>query len=198
MAADLVPIRLSLSEGDRYTVWAPRWRDSGDEWEAFLGKDDDLYGFKSVADLVAFVRTGAENDLVDHPAWTDLTEAHAHEIDPADDKQFDLVAVEELVAEKPTEESVTTLAATLAIVSSIGSVCELAAVSKFFNGNPTLRTVSGGIEHFTGRAGQKRWDLIGDVIGRRWGDGLKAIDEIISSPDVDEDLSARTAEELGW
>lgn len=43
MAADLVPIRLSLSAGDRYTVWAPRWRDSGDEWEAFLGKDEDLY-----------------------------------------------------------------------------------------------------------------------------------------------------------
>ena len=43
MAADLVPIRLSLSAGDRYTVWAPRWRDAGDEWEAFLGKDDDLY-----------------------------------------------------------------------------------------------------------------------------------------------------------
>ncbi len=49
MAADLVPIRLSLSAGDRYTVWAPRWRDSGDEWEAFLGKDEDLYVFSSVA-----------------------------------------------------------------------------------------------------------------------------------------------------
>ena len=45
MAADLVPIRLSLSDGDRYTVWAPRWRDAGDEWEAFLGKDEDLYVF---------------------------------------------------------------------------------------------------------------------------------------------------------
>ena len=179
-----------------YTVWAPRWRDSGDEWEAFLGKDDDLYGFETVADLVAFVRADTENDLVDHPAWTDLTEAHAHDLDPAEDKQFDLVAVEELVAEKPTEESVTALAATLAIVSSIGSVCELPAVSKFFNGNPTLGTVSGGIEHFTGRAGQKRWDLIGDVIGRSWDDVLKAIDEIISSPDVDEELSAKAAEEL--
>src|SRR5258708_5195325 len=104
MAAVLMPIRLSLSDGDRYTVWAPRWRDAGDEWEAFLGKDDDLYGFESVSDLVAFVRTDSDNDLVDHPAWKDLTEAHAHNLDPADDKKFDLVAVEELVAEKPTEE----------------------------------------------------------------------------------------------
>ena len=134
-------------------VWAPRWRDAGDEWEAFLGKDEDLYAFESVPDLVAFVRTDTDNDLVDHPAWQDLTEAHAHDFDPADDRQFDLVVVEELVAEKPTEESVTALAATLAIVSSIGSVCELAAVSKFFNGNPALGTVSGGIDNFSGKAG---------------------------------------------
>jgi hypothetical protein len=196
VAADLVPIRLSLSDGDRYTLWAPRWRDSGDEWEAFLGKDDDLYAFESVSDLVAFVRTDTDNDLVDHPTWKDLTEAHAHDLDPADDKQFDLVVVEELVAEKPTEESVTALAGTLAIVSSIGSVCELPAVSKFFNGNPTLGTVSGGIDNFTGKGGQKRWNAIAEVIGRSWDDVLKAIDGIISTPDVDADLSAKAADEL--
>jgi hypothetical protein len=191
-----VPIRLNLSAGDRYTVWAPRWRDAGDEWEAFLGKDDDLYGFETVSDLVAFVRTDSDNDLVDHPAWQDLTAAHAHNLDPADDKKFDLVAVEELVAEKPTEESVTALAATLAIVSSIGSVCELAAVSRFFNGNPTLGTVAGGIGHFTGKAGQKRWHAIAEIIGRSWDDVLGAIDEIISTPEVDAEMSEKAADEL--
>src|SRR5260370_38816017 len=105
MAADLVPIRLSLSEGDRYTVWAPRWRDSGVEGEAFLGKDDDLYGFETVADLVAFVRTNTENDLLDHPAWTDLSETHAHEICPAENKQFELCSEEERGAETPSDES---------------------------------------------------------------------------------------------
>ena len=196
MAADLVPIRLSLSDGDRYTLWAPRWRDSGDEWEAFLGKDDDLYVFDSVADLTAFVRSDDDNDLVDHPGWKDITEAHAHKLDPADDKRFDLVAVEELVAEKPTEESVAALAGTLAIVSSIGSVCELPAISKFFNGNPTLGTVSGGIDYFTGRAGQKRWDAIAEIIGRSWDDVLKAIDDLVRTPEVDEKLSEQAEEEL--
>ena len=138
MAADLVPIRLSLTDGDRFTVWAPRWRDAGDEWEAFLGKDEDLYIFETPADFVAFVRTNTDNDLVDHPAWKELTEANAHKLEPADDKHFDLVAVEEVVSDKPTEESVALLANALAIVSSIGSVCELPAVMKFFNGNPTL------------------------------------------------------------
>jgi hypothetical protein len=196
MAADLVPIRLSLTAGDRYTLWAPRWRDSGDEWEAFLGKDDDLYAFETVADLVAFVRTDTDNDLVDHPAWQDLTKANAHKLDPAGDKRFDLVAVEELVSEKPTEESVTALAGTLAIVSAIGSVCELAAVSKFFNGNPSLGSVAGGIDHFTGRAGLKRWNAIAEIIARSWDDVLAAIDGIVRTPDVDAELSARAADEL--
>ncbi|EUA21768.1 hypothetical protein I545_0304 [Mycobacterium kansasii 662] len=191
-----MPIRLGLSDGDRYTLWAPRWRDSGDEWEAFLGKDEDLYAFENVADLVAFVRGNTDNDLADHPAWQELTEAHAHAFDPAADKTFDLVVVEELVAEKPTEESVTALAATLAIVSSIGSVCELPAVSKFFNGNPTLGTVSGGIEYFTGKAGQKRWNAIAEIIARGWDDVLKAIDDIVSVPEVDADLAAQAADEL--
>jgi hypothetical protein len=196
MAADLVPIRLSLSAGDRYTVWAPRWRDAGDEWEAFLGKDDDLYVFETVSDLVAFVRSDSDHDLVDHPAWKDLTTAHAGNLDAAEDKQFDLVVVEELVSEKPSEESVAALAGALAVVSSIGSVCELAAVAKFFNGNPNLGTVSGGIDNFTGKAGAKRWDSIAEVIGRSWDDVLGAIDDVVTTPEVDAALSAKAADEL--
>ncbi|MGA8328581.1 MAG: primosomal protein [Mycobacterium sp.] len=196
MAADLVPIRLSLTAGDRYTVWAPRWRDAGDEWEAFLGKDEDLYTFETPADLVAFVRTNTDNDLVDHPAWKELTEANAHKVAPSDDKHFDLVGVEDLVSDKPTETSVTTLANALAIVSSIGSVCELPAVMKFFNGNPTLGTLSGGIDHFTGKAGLKRWNAIATVVARGWDDVLSAVDEIVTIPEVDSGVSDAAAAEL--
>ena len=142
------------------------------------------------------MRTNTDNDLVDHPAWKELTKANAHKFEPADDKQFDLVAVEELVSDKPTKESVTALANTLAIVSSIGSVCELPAVMKFFNGNPTLGTLSGGIEHFTGKAGLKRWNVIADVVARSWDDVLGAVDEIISTPDVDTAVSDAAAAEL--
>jgi hypothetical protein len=196
MAVDLVPIRLALTTGDRYTVWAPRWRDSGDEWEAFLGKDEDLYGFETAADLVAFVRTSTDNDLADHPAWKKLTQANAHKLEPTEDNRFDLVAVEELLADKPTKKSVNALADTLAVVSSIGSVCELAAVTKFFNGNPNLGTLAGGIDSFIGKAGRKRWNSIAGVIGHSWDDVLAAIDDIMATPDVDTATSARAAEEL--
>jgi hypothetical protein len=101
-----------------------------------------------------------------------------------------------VVSDKPTADSPTTLANALTIVSSIGSVCELPAVMKFFNGNPTLGTLSSGIDHFTGKAGLKRWHAIADVVGRSWDDVLSALDEIVSTPDVDSAVSDAAAAEL--
>ncbi|MDT7761039.1 MAG: hypothetical protein QOC63_459 [Mycobacterium sp.] len=196
MAADIVPIRLGLTKGDLYTLWAPRWRDEGDEWEAFLGKDDDLYAFESVAHLAAFVRTNTDNDLTDHPGWDGLTEASAHKFDPAEDRQYDLVGLQELVAEKPSEETIKELHRTLAIASAIGSVCEMPAVTKFFNGNPVLGTVGGGADAFAGRAGRKRWAEIESVIGRGWDNVVDAIDAIVSVPDVDKAASEKAEAEL--
>ncbi len=196
MAAELVPVRLSVTAGDLYTLWAPRWRDAGDEWEGFLGKDEDLYAFESVADLATFVRTDTDNDLADHPAWERLTKANAHKLQPKEDRQADLIGVAELLADKPSEAAVNSLANTLAIVSSIGSVCELPAVTRFFNGNPTLGLVSGGIEQFNGRAGRKRWAGIGEIVARGWDGVVSAIDEVITTPAVDANASAQAAAEL--
>jgi hypothetical protein len=196
MAADIVPIRLGLTKGDLYTLWAPRWRDAGDEWEALLGKDEDLYAFESVADMVAFVRSNNDNDLADHPAWEALTAANAHRFDPEEDRQYDLIGVQELVAEKPTEDSVATLHRTLAIVSSVGSVCELSTVTKFFNGNPVLGSLGAGIDSFSGRSGRKRWGEITAVIGRSWDSVVDAIDEVVTTPDVDAAASEKAAAEL--
>jgi hypothetical protein len=75
-------------------------------------------------------------------------------------------------------------------------VCELSATAKFFNGNPNLGTVSGGIDNFTGKAGAKRWDSIAEVIGRSWDDVLSAIDDVVTTPEVDAALSAKAADEL--
>ncbi|WP_319456401.1 MULTISPECIES: primosomal protein [unclassified Mycobacterium] len=196
MAADIVPVRLGLTKGDLYTLWAPLWRDSEDEWQGFLGKDEDLYAFESVADLVAFVRTSTDNDLTDHPAWEALTSANAHTLDPSEERQHDLVGVPELVVEKPTEETVETLLQALAVVQAIGSVCDLVAVSKFFNGNPVLGSLGGGIDAFAGRTGRKRWSEIEAVIGRGWDGVIDSIDEIVTVPDVDAKASETAEAEL--
>ncbi|CAA0131024.1 Uncharacterised protein [Mycolicibacterium vanbaalenii] len=196
MAADIVPIRLRLTKGDVYTLWAPRWRADGDDWEAFLGKDEDLYVFDSVADLVAFVRTNTDNDIVDHPAWQKLTEANAHKLDPTESHTHDLAGFEELLADKPTDDNVAELHQALAVVSSIGTVCELPSVTKFFNGNPVLGTVGGGAEAFAGRAGRKRWADIAKIIARGWDKVVEAIDEIITTPEVDKAAAEKAQAEL--
>ena len=196
MAADIVPVRLGLTKGDLYTLWAPSWRDADDEWQAFLGKDDDLYGFESVADLAAFVRTSTDNDLTDHPAYSELKASSAHRLDPGEDRQHDLIGVPEVAAEKPSEESVETLLGALAVVQAIGSVCDLPVVSKFFNGNPVLGSLGGGLEAFEGRAGRKRWAEIEAVIARGWDGVVDAIDEIVTIPDVDAAASEKAAAEL--
>ena len=196
VAADIVPIKLELTDGDLYTLWAPRWRDADDEWEAFLGKDDDLYAFESVSDLVAFVRTDTDNDLADHPSWQTLTAVSAHQLDPDEDSRFDLIGVPDLLAEAPTEESVEAVRSALSIAASIGSVCELPAVTKFFNGNPNLGTVSAGLEYFTGKAGAKRWHEIGEIIAKGWDNVIDAIDAIITTPEVDRNVAEQAESEL--
>ena len=48
----IVPIKLSLSEGDFYTLWAPKWRQNGAEWQAFLGDDESVLLFNTEAEML--------------------------------------------------------------------------------------------------------------------------------------------------
>ena len=65
----IVPVKLSLTEGDFYTLWAPKWRQHGSEWQAFLGDDEAVLAFNSPAELLCFVESGTKHDLLDHPHW---------------------------------------------------------------------------------------------------------------------------------
>ena len=111
MAGDIVPIELGLTDGNSFTLWAPRWRDGDDEWEAFLGLDEDLYVLPGVAELAAFIRNDDENDLADHPAWSTVVGLQADELVPDERHSYDLVGVPELAAEDPTPEVIAELEA---------------------------------------------------------------------------------------
>ncbi|MEK8072271.1 primosomal protein [Rhodococcoides navarretei] len=185
MAGDIIPIELGLTAGDFSTLWAPEWREGDDEWEAFLGHEEDLYGFSTVAELAAFVRSDDDNDLVDHPSWRVVSALAAHELEPDDLHRFDLVAVPELVASDPEADVLAELQATFDIVSSIGDVCELRPVTSFFGSNSFVGAVGGGVESFLGREGSELWDRIGAAVAKHWDDVLDAVDSIVTSPAVD-------------
>lgn len=187
MAQDIVPIELGLPDGDVTTLWAPNWREDDDDWEAFLGLDEDLYAFDSTAELLAFLRSGAEHDLSDHPSW-DLFEALGPLVLRAEDENcYDLVGVLELLGENPTEDSVDEVDQAFSIARSIGEVCELTVVTKFFNGNPVLASVTRGIDMFYGREGNKLWRQIRKLVAKNWDSVLDALQEVMTTPELDQD-----------
>ncbi|MBF6168250.1 primosomal protein [Streptomyces gardneri] len=195
-SGDIVPIELGLTDGDLVTLWAPRWRDGDDEWEAFLGHEDALYGFESVAELAAFIRTSSDNDLIDHPAWKVVAGLSAVELEPEENFTFDLVAVPELAAGDPDVDTVAELEDTLGMVRNIGEVCELETVTKFFGSHPVLGALPGGVSAFVGRDGEELWDQIGAAIAKDWDDVLDAIDSVVQTPEVDAEAVAVAEAEL--
>ncbi|MFC7447631.1 primosomal protein [Rhodococcus daqingensis] len=186
MAGDIVPIQLGLTDGDLVTLWAPRWREGDDEWEAFLGHDEDLYAFESVAELAAFTRTNSDNDLVEHPSWSTLSALGASELEPDETHVYDLVGVPELAAGDPDALTITELEETLEMVRTIGEVCELDTVTKFFGAHPVLGALPGGVNAFAGRDGEQLWIQIGTAVADGWDDVLDAIDAIVATPEVDQ------------
>ncbi|QBJ95414.1 primosomal protein [Rhodococcus sp. ABRD24] len=185
MAGDIVPIELGLTRGDLVTLWAPRWREGDDEWEAFLGHEEDLYGFRSVAELAAFIRTDSDNDLVEHPAWPVVSKLAAPELEPDENFTFDLVGVPELAAGDPEALVITELERTLDMTRNIGEVCDLDPILKFFEAHPVLGYLRGGVGEFAGREGEALWDQIGAAVATDWDAVLDAVDSIVATPDVD-------------
>jgi hypothetical protein len=185
VASDIVPIQLSLTEGDLVTLWAPRWREEGEEWEAFLGDDDSLFAFPEVTQLAAFVRTATEHDLVDHPAWSVVPDLAVAELTPEETQRYDIVGVPELVAEDPDTWTVGELAEIMEMVRSIADVCELDAVNDVLAAAPAFGLLRQGTLPFAGREGMRLWTQMVETIAQRWDEVIDALDALVSTPEVD-------------
>jgi hypothetical protein len=196
MAQDIVPIELGLPQGDVVTLWAPRWREDGEEWEAFLGHEEDLYGFSDTAHLAAFARTDTEHDLADHPAWHVVPALSVGELTPDEEHQFDLVGVPELVAEEPDTWVLSELADIVAMVRSLADVCELENVHAILDSAPGFGLLDQGTLPFSGRDGQIVWTELAEVVAEKWDEVLDAIDEVVTEPEVDEPALAAAQTEL--
>lgn len=196
MATDIVPIELGLSQGDLVTLWAPRWREDGEEWEAFLGDEEELYAFSDSAHLAAFIRTRRQHDLVDHPAWHSIPRLHAAELIPDDDHSYDLVGVPELVAEEPDSWTLGELAEAVRMVRSLADVCELDNVHAVLDAHTGFSLLEQGKLGFPGREGTRQWKDLVRAITEKWDTVLDALDQLIRVPEVDSATLDETAEEL--
>ncbi|MGH3519249.1 MAG: primosomal protein [Haloechinothrix sp.] len=196
MATDIIPIELGLPQGDLVTLWAPRWREEGEEWEAFLGDEDDLYAFPDSAHLAAFVRTAERHDLIDHPAWHVVPALNVPELIPDDDHSYDLVGVPELVAEEPDSWTIGELAEIVNIVRSLADVCELDEVHEVLDAHEGFSLLQQGRLPFTGRDGARLWTDLAEAVAEKWDTVLDAIDQLVTVPAVDAATLDETAEEL--
>lgn len=196
MAGDIVPIELGLTDGDVVTLWAPRWREGDDEWQAFLGREDALFAFDSLAKLAAFIRTEKDHDLVEHPTWHVVEALSAAELEPEEEHRYDLIGAPELAAGVPDSLTIAELEDTLRMARTLGEVCDLDVVNRFFDNHPQLEALPGGHHAFAGSDGAELWNKVGRALADGWDDVLDAIDAIVSSPDVDPEVLALCEAEI--
>lgn len=185
MASDIVPIQLSLTEGDLVTLWAPRWREDGEEWEAFLGDDDNLFAFPEVTQLAAFVRTAKGHDLLDHPSWSVVPDLSVDELVPDDTRSYDIIGVPEVVAEDPDTWTIGELSEITDMLRSIAEVCELDAIDEVLGAAPAFGMLHQGTLPFAGREGARLWAQMVNVVAKRWDEVVDALDGIVRTPEVD-------------
>jgi hypothetical protein len=196
VASDIVPIQLSLTAGDLVTLWAPRWREDGEDWEAFLGDDDALFAFPEVAQLAAFVRTATEHDLTDHPAWSVVPDLTVAELTPQDTRRYDIIGVPELVAEDADTWTISELAEITDMVRSIADVCELDGVLEVLGAAPGFELLHQGTLPFAGREGARLWSQLVETVADRWDQVIDALDELVDTPDVDPAALAAAEKEI--
>ncbi|MET0188596.1 MAG: primosomal protein [Pseudonocardia sediminis] len=186
MASDIVPIQLALTRGDVVTLWAPRWREDGEEWEAFLGDEEAVFGFDEVAGMAAYVRTAPEHDLTDHPAWSVVPTLSVGELTPDENHRFDVVGLPEVAAGDPDGWTISELDETVAIIRSLAEVCDLENVTRILDGEPGFDLLRQGAVAFAGREGAKQWSALSETIGESWDEVVDTLDELVATPKIDD------------
>ncbi|WP_308572728.1 hypothetical protein [uncultured Corynebacterium sp.] len=184
----IVPVKLSLTEGDFYTLWAPKWRQNGSEWQAFLGDDEAILAFNSPAELLCFVESDTKHDLLDHPQWDQFAGRDADRVTPAKRDEYDLIGMPEALAGRPSHQNVSTVARNLEMASALADVAGAEHTTIFFASHSILRNVSRGADHYSGEQGMSEWSGVGHVIAGNWKKVIEDLDEhvrVVSSDDFD-------------
>ncbi|WKE60066.1 hypothetical protein [Corynebacterium tuberculostearicum] len=195
----ILPVKLSLTEGDFYTLWAPKWRQNGSEWQAFLGDDESVLAFNSPAELLCFVESGNKHDLLDHPQWDQFAGRDADRVTPAKRDEYDLIGMPEALAGRPSHQNVSTVARNLEIASALADVAGAEHTTIFFASHSILRNVSRGADHYSGEQGMSEWSGVGHVIAGNWKEVIADLDKhvrVVSSDDFDADKVSDAKERI--
>ena len=184
----IVPVKLSLPAGDYFTLWAPKWRQDGSEWQAFLGNDESVLLFGSAAELLCYVESDHKHDLLDHPEWQAFAARGEDRITPATRDVYDLVDVPNRLAGAPSHDNVGTVARNFERTQSRGEVSGAEHSGFFSPSHSLLRNVARGADHYAGPQGMSEWTGVGSVVAGNWAevlDDLEAHTQVVDSSEFD-------------
>lgn len=174
----ILPVKLSLTEGDYYTLWAPEWREHGAKWQGFLGAGEKLYFFESPAAMLAFLESGTPHDLLDHPRWQAFAELPDHRVEPTEREYFDIIGMPATLAERPSYDHVSSVAATVRVARALAEVGGAQEATAFFASHSILGNLERGIEHYRGEHGEQEWSGVGRVVLHNWQRVVRDLDGI--------------------
>lgn len=167
--AAIVPITLTVNGRTGLTLWAAPWEDDeGDEWQGFLGDGAKILLYPDAEQLAAFIASGVENDLSDHPAWRRIQQLTPADLEPGEDDGYDLDAVYEWASSEPDPVTVSALANVVDMVAKIADACDDGALRRLVENTPAYAELVAEDNTYQGKDGRKRWNELGDTIADSW------------------------------
>lgn len=177
-AAAIIPITLTVNDRTGLTLWAPPWEDeAGEEWQGFLGDGQKILVYPNTADLAAFIASGVENDLSDHPGWGQVLKSTPDELRPGSEDHYDLDQVYEWAGGEPDPVHVSALADVVDMVAKIADCCDDGKLRRLIEGTPEFAELLDEENSYQGREGRKRWTELGDTIADSWERAIKRVSD---------------------
>ncbi|WP_288833304.1 hypothetical protein [uncultured Corynebacterium sp.] len=195
----ILPVRLSLTAGDFYTLWAPTWKEQGSEWQAFLGDDESVIVFSSPEELLAYLEATPRHDLSDHPKWAQFQAAGDDRVVPAEERHYDIVGAPNYLAGRPSYVNVAALGGVFQVARSLAEVASAEQARIFFASHSILNNVARGSEHYAGENGESEWSGVGRVVLANWENVVHSLDGAVRVADrasLGEEAVASAAERI--
>lgn len=182
----ILPVKLSLTQGDYYTLWAPTWKENGSEWQAFLGDDESILVFHSPAELLAYLNTHANHDLSTHPKWAEFQAQGDSRVVPGEKQYYDIIGAPEFLAGRASHENVSALSRVFQISRSLAEVGGAETAQIFFASHSILGNVARGSDHYAGENGLDEWSGVGRVMVANWESVVHSLDDAVRVVERDE------------
>jgi hypothetical protein len=179
--APIIPITLTVNDRTGLTLYAPPWEDEdGEEWQGFLGDGAKILLYPNSTDLAAFITSGEENDLSDHPGWGQILKATPDDLKPSSEDHYDLDAVYEWAGDEPDPIHVSALANVVDMVGRIADCCDDGALRRLVEGTPAYAELVDEEVSYQGKDGRKRWNELGDTIADSWERAIARVESWLS------------------